>query len=76
MESVVHQPVGDVAAVDIVLFLEVREVENHLVGYAARFARVVGAEFVAQGRGHVVGIDDRHFGRTAQPRLAQQLDVT
>ena len=56
VEAVVHQTVGDVAAVDVVLLLEVRQVEDHLVAHAARLARVVGAVLRGQRRRHVVGV--------------------
>ena len=75
VEPVVHQPVGDVAAVDAVLLLEVRQVEDHLVAHAARFACVVGAQLAGERRGHVVGIDDRHLGGAAQAVAAEHLDV-
>ena len=76
MEAVVHQTVGDVAAVDVVVFLEVGQVENHLVTHAARFTRIVGAVLRLEGRRHVVGVHDRHLGSRFQTFAAQHLDVT
>ena len=76
MEPVVHQAVGDVAAVDVVVLLERGQVEDHLVSHAAGLARIIGAVFRCQRRGHVVGIDDRHFGGAAQPVSTQHLDIT
>ena len=76
MEPVVHQAVGDVAAVDAVVLLERGQVEDHLVSHAAGLARIIGAVFRRQRRGHVVGVDDRHFGGAAQPVFTQHLDIT
>ena len=39
--------------VDVVVFLEVGQVENHLVTHAARFTRIVGAVLRLEGRRHV-----------------------
>ena len=75
VESVVHQAVGDVAAVDVVVLLEGGEVEDHLVAHAARLARVVGAVLRGQRRRHVVGVDDGHLGGSAKSLGPQHFDI-
>ena len=67
---------GDVAAVDVVVLLEVGQVEDHLVTHAARLARIVGPELRCERGGHVVGVDDCHFRGAAQSGFTQHLDIT
>ena len=75
VEAVVHKAVGYVAAVDAVVVLEVRQIEYHFVCHTSRLARIICTELVGEGRRHVIGVDDSHFGGVAQTLLTQHLDV-
>ena len=75
VETVVHQTTSHIARINAIELLELVQVEDHLMSYAAILARIIGAELFRQCCRHIVSIDDCHFGSLTQTALTEHLDI-
>ena len=73
MESVVHQPLGDVHGLHPGRLLERAHVQDELVGDEALVPRVQRGVVVAKAVAHVVGVEDGHLGGAEETLGAHHL---
>lgn len=65
METIVHQPLGDVFFSDASRFLEATAVKNELVSNSSLVASVEHLVVVLQLFGHIVGVQNRFLSYLA-----------
>merc|ERR1712013_584807 len=75
MESIVHQPLGNVYSLYTCCLLEVSHINDELVSNEVSFPLVQSFVVIAQSQRHVVGIQDCYLSCSLQTLSPHHLDV-